>query len=46
MNPGLPEAYREKTKLHIVICKTCKYEFPTRMKIPQCSKCGTYHKEK
>jgi len=45
MNPGLPEKYREKTNLREVKCKSCGYIMATRMKIPQCSKCGAYTEE-
>ena len=46
MNPGLPEKYREKTNLREVTCKECGHIIATRMKIPQCGKCGTYTEEK
>ena len=42
LSPGLPEKYREKTKLREVTCRGCKHVMATRMKIPQCSKCGAY----
>jgi len=42
MNPGLPEKYKEKTKIRIVKCGSCKREYPSRQKIPRCSKCGAY----
>ncbi len=43
MNPGLPEKYREKTgEKRLVKCKGCNYVMATRMKYPQCSKCGMY----
>ena len=41
MTPGLPEAYKEKTSLHIVKC-SCGHEFATKMKIPKCSECSAY----
>ena len=46
VNPGLPKKYREKTSLHEVECKRCGFIIATRMKIPQCRKCGAYTEEK
>ena len=43
MNPGLPEKYKEKTKLHEVKCKGCDHIIATRYKRPKCSKCGVYN---
>ena len=46
MTPGLPEKYREKTKLREVTCSGCQHVMATRMRIPQCAKCGAYTEEK
>ena len=43
MNPGLPKKYREKTTLHEVKCDGCGHIIATRMKKPQCKKCGKYN---
>ncbi len=45
MAPGLPESYKEKTKLHEVKCSGCGMMIATRMKIPRCSRCGAYTKK-
>lgn len=45
MNPGLPEKYKEKTNLREVKCSGCGSMIATRMKIPRCSKCGSYTEE-
>jgi len=42
MTPGLPEKYKEKTKLREVTCSGCKHVMATRMLIPRCAKCGAY----
>jgi len=42
MNPGLPEKYKEKISLRIIICNNCKHEFPSRMRIPYCGNCHKY----
>jgi len=38
-----PAKYDEKSNLRIVKCDSCGRDYPTKMKIPRCSKCGSYN---